>query len=199
MSDSLRPHGWQYPRLPWPSLSPGVCSDSRPSSWWMDSRWPSSHLILSCPLLLLPQSLPASESFPMSQFFAWGGQSTGVAALASFLPKNTQDWSPKGNLLKNGLVGSPSASVLLMNIQGWFSLGLTGLISLCLFNMKMCDCQVTLVMFNSLQPMDYSPPDSSVYGISQSRILECVAISFSRESSQSRDWPCVSCIGGQVL
>ena len=46
------------------------------------------------PLLLLPQSLPASESFPMSQLFAWGGQSTGVSALASFLPKKSQDWSP---------------------------------------------------------------------------------------------------------
>ena len=43
-----------------------------------------------------PQSLPASESFPMSQLFAWGGQSTGVSALASFLPMNTQDWSPLG-------------------------------------------------------------------------------------------------------
>ena len=55
---------------------------------------PSSHLILCHPLLLLPQSLPASQSFPMSQHFAWGGQSIGVSALASFLPKNTQDWSP---------------------------------------------------------------------------------------------------------
>ena len=55
---------------------------------------PSSHLILCRPLLLLPQSLPASESFPMSQLFAWGGQSTGVSALVSFLPKNTKDWSP---------------------------------------------------------------------------------------------------------
>ena len=55
---------------------------------------PSSHLILCRPLLLLPQSLPASESFPMSQLFAWGGQSTGVSALASFLPKKSQDWSP---------------------------------------------------------------------------------------------------------
>ena len=55
---------------------------------------PSSHLILCRPLLLLPQSLPTSESFPMSQLFSWGGQSTGVSALASFLPKNTQDWSP---------------------------------------------------------------------------------------------------------
>ena len=56
----------------------------------------SSHLILCRPLFLCPQSLPASESFPMSQLFAWGGQSTGVSALASFLPKNTQDWSPLG-------------------------------------------------------------------------------------------------------
>ena len=55
---------------------------------------PSSHLILCCPLLLLPPIPPASESFPMSQLFARGGQSTGVSALASFLPKNTQRWSP---------------------------------------------------------------------------------------------------------
>ena len=54
----------------------------------------SSHLILCCPLLPCPQSLLASESFPMSQLFAWDGQSTGVSAVASFLPKNTQDWSP---------------------------------------------------------------------------------------------------------
>ena len=60
----------------------------------IESVMPSSHLILRCPLLLLPQSLPASESFPVSQLLAWGGQSTGVSALASFLPKNTQDWSP---------------------------------------------------------------------------------------------------------
>ena len=55
---------------------------------------PSSHLILCRPVLLLPQSLPASESFPMSQLFTWGGQRTGVSALASVLPKNTQGWSP---------------------------------------------------------------------------------------------------------
>ena len=55
---------------------------------------PSSHLILCHPLLLLPQSFPASESFPMSQLFAWGGQSTGVSVLASFLPKKSQGWSP---------------------------------------------------------------------------------------------------------
>ena len=59
----------------------------------IESVMPSSHLILCCPLLLLPQSLPASESFPMSQLFAWGGQSTGVSALASVLPKKSQGWS----------------------------------------------------------------------------------------------------------
>ena len=56
------------------------------------SVMPSSHLIV--PFFSCPQSLPASESFPMSQFLAWGGQSTGVSALASFLPKKSQGWSP---------------------------------------------------------------------------------------------------------
>ena len=56
----------------------------------IESVMPSSHFILCRPLLLLP----TSESFPMSQFFAWGGQSTGVSALASFLPKKSQDWCP---------------------------------------------------------------------------------------------------------
>ena len=60
----------------------------------IESVMPSSHLILCCPFFFCPQSLPASESFPMSQLFAWGGQNTGVSALASFLPKNTQGWSP---------------------------------------------------------------------------------------------------------
>ena len=60
----------------------------------IESVMPSSHLILCRPLSSCPQSLPASESFPMSQPFAWGGQSTGVSALASFLPKKSQGWSP---------------------------------------------------------------------------------------------------------
>ena len=60
----------------------------------IESVMPSSHLILYHPFSSCPQSLPASESFPMSQLFSWGGQSTAVSALASFLPKNTQDWSP---------------------------------------------------------------------------------------------------------
>ena len=57
------------------------------------SVMPSSHLILCHPLHLLLPILPATGSFPMSQLFAWGGQSTGVSALASFLPKKSQGWS----------------------------------------------------------------------------------------------------------
>ena len=62
----------------------------------IESVMPSSHLILVVPFSSCPQSLSASESFPMNQLFAWGGQSIGVSALASFHPKNTQGWSPLG-------------------------------------------------------------------------------------------------------
>ena len=94
-----RPMDLQHVRLPCPSLSPRVCSDSCPLNWWC-------YLIISssaAPFSFCLQSFLASESFPMSQLFASGGQSIGVSALASVLP---------------------------MNIQGWFPLRLTGLISL---------------------------------------------------------------------
>ena len=61
---------------------------------FIKSVMPSSHLILCHPLLLLPPTPPSIESFPMSQLFTWGGQSTGVSALASFLSKKSQGWSP---------------------------------------------------------------------------------------------------------
>ena len=99
MSSSLRPHGLQHTRLPCPSLSHGVCSNSSPLSRWC-------HPTISSSVILFPshlQSFPATGSFPMSQFFTSGGQSIGVSA---------------------------SALVLLMNIQDWFPLGLTGWISL---------------------------------------------------------------------
>ena len=73
-----------------PSPTLRVHSDSHPSSQWCHPAISSSVI----PFSSCPQSLPASESFPMSQLFAWSGQSTGVSALASFLPKNTQGWSP---------------------------------------------------------------------------------------------------------
>ena len=89
-SDSLQPHELQHARPPCPSPTPGVHSDSCPLSPWCHPAISSSVI----PFSSCPQSLPASESFLMSQLFAWGGQSTGVSALASFLPKNTQSWSP---------------------------------------------------------------------------------------------------------
>ena len=85
MSDSLWPHESQHARPPCPSPTRGVHSDSRPSSQWCHPAISSSVI----PFSSCPQSLPASESFPMSQLFTWGGQSIGVSALASVLPKNT--------------------------------------------------------------------------------------------------------------
>ena len=89
VSNSLRPHELQHTRPPCPSPTPGVHSDSRPSSQWCHPVISSSGVPFFC-----PQSLPASESFPMSQLFARGGQSTGVSASASFPPKQSQGWSP---------------------------------------------------------------------------------------------------------
>ena len=90
VSDSLQPHELQHARPPCLSPTPGVHSNSHPSSRWCHPAISSSVV----PFSSCPQSLPASESFPMSQLFALGGQSIEVSALASFLPKNTQDWSP---------------------------------------------------------------------------------------------------------
>ena len=98
-SDSLCPLGLQHTRLPSHlSLSPGVCSNSCPSSWWCHPTISSSDALFSC-----LQSFPASGSFPINWLFASGWQSIGASASASFLP---------------------------MNSQGWFPLGLSGLISL---------------------------------------------------------------------
>ena len=78
VSDSLWPHESQHPRPPCPAPTPGVHSDSRPLSQWCHPAISSSVV----PFCSCPESLPASESFPMSQLFTWGGQSTGVSALA---------------------------------------------------------------------------------------------------------------------
>ena len=89
VSNSLQPHGSQHARPRCRSPTPIVHSNLHPSSRWCHPAISSSVI----PFSSCPQSLPASESFPMSQLFAWGGQSTGVSAIASFLPRNTQDWS----------------------------------------------------------------------------------------------------------
>ena len=82
----------EYVRFVCPSLSPGACPNSSPLNLMM----PSNHFILHHPLSSCLQSLPASGSFPMSQFFPTDGQTTGASAAASILPVNIQDWFPLG-------------------------------------------------------------------------------------------------------
>ena len=89
VSSSLQPQGLQDSRPPCPSPTPRVYSNSCPLSWWCHPTTSSSVVPFS-----RLQTFPASGSVPMSQFFTSGGQSIGVSALASVLPKNTQDWSP---------------------------------------------------------------------------------------------------------
>ena len=98
VSDSLQPHGLQHARLPYPSPSPRICSNSCPLTQWSHATISSVTPFSSC-----PQSFPASGYSPMSGLFTTVGQNTGALASASVLP---------------------------VNIQGWFPLGLTGLISL---------------------------------------------------------------------
>ena len=92
MSDSLWPHELQHARPPCPSPIPGVYPNSCPLSQWCHPTISSSVV----PFSSCPQSLPASESFPMSQLFASGGQSIGVSASTSVLPMNIQDSSSLG-------------------------------------------------------------------------------------------------------
>ena len=89
VSDSLQPHESQHTRPPWPSASPGVYPNSRPSSWWCHPAISSSVI----PFSSCPQSLSASGSFSMSQLFTWVGHSIRVSVSASLLPMNIQDWS----------------------------------------------------------------------------------------------------------
>ena len=90
VSNSLWTHEPQYARPPCPSPTPIGHQNPCPLCRWCHPTISSSVV----PFSSCPQSLPASESFPMSQLFTWGGQSTGVSALASFLPKKSQGWSP---------------------------------------------------------------------------------------------------------
>ena len=92
VSNSLWPHGLQYARIPCPSPSPGVCSNSCPLNQWCNPTISSSVIPVSSCL----QSFPASGSFLMSQFFASGGQINGASASVSVLPMNSQGWIPLG-------------------------------------------------------------------------------------------------------
>ena len=87
---TLRSHGLQHARLPYPSPTSGVCSNSCPSSQWCHP----TILSLVVPFSSCHQYFPASGSFPMTQFFTASGQSIGVSASASVLPINIEDWFP---------------------------------------------------------------------------------------------------------
>ena len=160
MSDSLRPYGLQHTRLPSPSPTPRAYWNSCPLHQWCHLTISSSVVHFSSHL----QSFPASGSFPISQFFISGGRGTGVSASVSVLP---------------------------VNIQGWFPLRLTGLISLQSKRLSrifsnttvkkhqlyifptyptptIC-AQCCLTLYN---PIDCSPPLSSVHGIFLARILK---------------------------
>ena len=102
--DALQPRGLQHTRFPCPSLSPRVCLNSRPLSWWCHPMISSS----AAPFSSCPQSFPASGCFPMSWLFVSGNQSIGALVSASVLPMNTQGWFPLGltdlvSLLPKGL------------------------------------------------------------------------------------------------
>ena len=116
LSDSLWPHGLQHSRLPYPSPTPKVCSNSCPSHWWCHATILSSLVPFSSCL----QSLPASGSFPMSQFFASGSQSIGASASALVLPMNIQDWFPLGLISlqsKDSQVSSPTPQFAVFSIS----------------------------------------------------------------------------------
>ena len=94
MSDSLRPHEPQHARPPCPSPTPGVHPNPCPSSWWCHPT--IIHLILCCPLLLLPSIFPSIKVFSNESALCMRWQSIGVSASTSVLLMNTQDWSPLG-------------------------------------------------------------------------------------------------------
>ena len=142
---------------------------------WVGNAIQPSHPVV--PFSSCPQSLPASESFPVSQLFAWGGQSTGVSSLASFLAKNTQDWSP-------------------LEWTGWISLQSKGL-SRVFSNTTVKWSEVSQSCPTLCDPIDCCLPGSSIHGIFQARVLEWVAISFSTGSSWPKDWTLVSYIPGR--
>ena len=113
MSDSLRPHELQHARPPCPSPTPGVHSNSCPSSQWCHPAISSSVIPFSSCL----QSFSAPGSFPMSQFFTSGGQNIGVSASVSVVPMNSQGWFPLGwtsliSLLSKGLSRVSSSTTI---------------------------------------------------------------------------------------
>ena len=149
MSDSLWPHGLQHARTPCPSPIPRVYSNSCPLSQWCHPTISSSSVI---PFSSCLQSFPASGSYPMSQFFASGGQSIAVSASLSVLP---------------------------MNIQDWFPLGWTGWISLLSKDTQECSptSQFKRISSSALIFL-YSPTLTSIHDYWKNHSFDCMALSW---------------------
>ena len=172
MSNSLWPHGLQHARPPCPSPTPRGYSNSCPLSLWCHPTTSSSVVPFSSRL----QSFPPSGSFPMSQFFASGGQSIGVLASASFLPMNIQDWFPVGSPCspRDSQESSPTPQFKSINslaLSFPYSPTITSIIS-------ESENEVAQLCPTLCDSMDCRLPGSSIHGIFQARILEWVAISF---------------------
>ena len=187
VSDSLRPHESQHARPPCPSPTPRVHSDSRPSSPWYHptiSSW-------AVPFSSCPQSLQASGSFPMSQLFAWGGQSTGASALASFLPKKSHGWSSEWTGWISLESSGPSRVFSNTTVQMHQFFGaqpssqsnsyMKWSNSLKIHSFTQC-VLVAQSCPTLCSPVNCGLLSSSVHEVLQARILEWVAISFSRGS-----------------
>ena len=183
MSDSLWPHRLQHTRLLCPSPSPRICLNSCPLSQWCHSNILSSVIPFSSCL----QSYPVSGSFPMSQLFTSGSQSTGASPSASVLPMNEMKWSESCSITSNSLrphgLYSPWTSPGQNTGEGILSL-LQGIFPTQELNPGLPHCRHTL------------------YQLSQKgspRILEWVTCSFSRGSSWPRNWTRVSWIAGRFF
>ena len=184
---TLPTHGLQHARLPCPLPTPRVYSNSHPLSRWCHPTISSSVVPFSSCL----QSFPASGSFQMSQFFASGGQSIGVASSASVLPMNIQDWFPLGWTgwislnPRDSQESSPTLQFKSINsstLGFLYSPTVTSIHDYWKNHSEVVQSCPTLC-----NPMDCSLPRSSVHGILQAIVLEWVAISFSRWSSWPRD------------
>ena len=207
MSAPLRPYGLKGSRLPCPSPTPiASCPNSCPLSRWCHPTISSFVIPISSYL----QSFLASRSFPVSQFFTSAGQSIKVSASASVLPMNIQDWFPLGlidwiSLQSKRLSGvfsnttvqkhqffdvqlslyssshpyMTTGKTIALTRQTFFSKVMSllfNMLSRLHTNVCVCCCLVTKPCLTLCNPMDYTLPGSSIHGIFQARILECVAI-----------------------
>ena len=199
MSSCLWPHESQHARTPCPSPTPRVYSNSCPSSQWCHPAISSSVV----PFSSCPQSLPASGSSPMSQLFAWGGQSIGVSASASVLPMNTQDGSPLGwtgwiSLQSKGLSRALSNTTIqkhqFFSAQlSWFTLGYTW------YQNPKKMWQNLKVLISCVQlfatPWTVAHQVSLSMGFSRQEYWSGLPFPSPGGSSRPRDWTCISCIG----